>query len=146
VNDRQPSKDELLAMAYVDGELDSEQREAFEQRLPEEPQLLREVAEHNSLAVLARQLTPPEPMDHEWRRLDGENLHGKGIPLGLLLSAIGALGLIFWGAVGILLSGHEPMLKCFFILLLGGLSGVFLLVFRARIQTQHLDPYTKVQR
>lgn len=143
---RDPSPDELLAMAYVDGELGSEQRQAFEERLRQEPQLLREVAEQNGLAVLARQVTPPEPMDFEWQRLEQETLHGSGLTLGLLLSAVGALGLILWGMFEILIGELPVMLKLLFLLLLGGMSGVFLLILRARLQTQHLDPYTKVQR
>ncbi len=146
MSEREPLPDELLAMAYVDGELDAERRLAFEERLQREPELLREVAEQNTLAVLARQITPTEPMDHEWRRLEQETLHGQGIPLGLLLSAVGAAGLILWGMVGILIGDLPAMLKVLFLLLLGGLSAVFLLILRARLQTLHLDPYTKVQR
>jgi len=146
VKQREPSPDELLAMAYVDGELDGEQRQSFEERLRQDPELLREVAEQNSLAVLARQITPPEPMDFEWQRLEQETLHGSGIPLGLGLAGLGAMGLILWGMLEIVIGDLPIMLKLFFLLLLGGLSGVFLLVVRARMQTQHLDPYTKVQR
>ena len=43
--ERTPTPDELLAMAYVDGELDDEAARAFEDRLPDEPALVREVAE-----------------------------------------------------------------------------------------------------
>ena len=146
MKDRDPSPDELLAMAYVDGQLDADQRREFEERLSKTPGLMREVAEQNALAVLARQTTPSEPMDHEWRRMEEESLHGLGIPIGLALSAIGAIGLILWGMFGILISDLEVMIKVFFLLCMGGLAGVFLLILRARIRTHHLDPYTEVQR
>jgi len=141
-----PTPDELLAMAYVDGELHGEQRASFEARLASDPRLLREVAEHNSLAVLARQVTPKEPMDHEWERMEQETLHGAVLPMSLVLSAAGAIGLILCGMLGILFSDLPIMLRLFFLLLMGGLASAFLLVLRARIRTHHLDPYTSVKR
>ena len=64
--DREPSADELTAMAYADGELSGAERAAFEQRLAAEPDLGRAVSDYRELEIMARQLAPPEPADHEW--------------------------------------------------------------------------------
>ena len=42
--DRHPSRDELLAMAYVDDELDPAERARFEARLADEPRLALRVS------------------------------------------------------------------------------------------------------
>ena len=146
MSEREPTRDELQAMAYVDGELDGADRERFEERLAKEPTLLREVAELDKLGVLARQETPVEPKDFEWRRLELETLHGGGIPLGLWMSATGALGIIAWIFYSLLTSAMAIVPKTFYGLLLAGLTIVFLLVFRARLRTRPFDPYTEVER
>ncbi len=143
---REPTRDELLAMAYVDGELSGEDRASFEARLGSEPALLREVAELSRLGVMARQITPAEPKDFEWQRLEAETLHGGGKSLGLLASALGVVGLIGWGLYRLLTGDLELLPKVFVALFLLGLLFVFLLIFRARLRTLPHDPYTEVQR
>ncbi len=142
----EPTPDQLEAMAYVDGELDATARAAFEARLAHEPALLREVAELTQLGVLARQVTPREPKDFEWRRLEAETLHAGGTWLGLLASAVGAVGLLAWLSYRLLVSALEPLPKTCLGLLLLGLLLVFLLIFRARLRTFPHDPYTEVER
>ena len=143
---REPSRDELLAMAYVDGELAAADNDTFEKRLATEPALAREVAELQKLGVLARQFAPPEPKDHEWQRLENEVLHSTGWTLGWILTAIGVSGLGVCGAVGILVSDMNPMVKFFLTVTSLGLVSLFLLVLRARLRTLPLDPYTEVKR
>ncbi len=143
---REPTRDQLLAMAYADGELDGNERVEFEQRLSSEPALLAEVTELKRLGVLARRMTPVEPKDFEWQRLNAEALHSGGTSLGLALSAIGALGVLGWLCYSLLASDLGVVPKAFFCALLGGLTLVFLLVFRARLRTLPYDPYTEVDR
>ncbi|MEC8494787.1 MAG: hypothetical protein VXZ39_07690, partial [Planctomycetota bacterium] len=57
-----PPPDELLAMAFADGELSPEERLAFEQRMVREEGLARLVSEHMALDVLARRVAPKEPL------------------------------------------------------------------------------------
>lgn len=146
MTEHEPTPDQLEAMAFVDGELSASARSTFEARLNSEPALLAEVAELRSLAVIARQVSPPEPMDYEWERMDEEFVHGTGMPTGLLLSAIGALGLLAWMVYLVLASELDALPKMFFALLVMGLGGLFLLVLRARLRTRPLDPYTHVKR
>jgi anti-sigma factor RsiW len=144
--ERAPTRDEMLAMAYADGELDEAAAAAFEARLASEPALARELAELRQLAVLARRIAPPEPADYEWRRLEAEWLHGGGQSFGLLLLALAALGLggcaIWW----LFASALPIAVKVF---AWAGLVGILLLLglaIRARRRTLPFDPYTQVKR
>lgn len=144
--EREPSRDELLAMAYADGELDSEARAEIEQRMATEPALAREVAQLQGLEVLARRMAPAEPKDHEWERLRSELLHSTGTTLAWILTVVGALGLALLGLVGLLSSDLAPILKLCLGVLVGGLALLLALTLRARLRTLPYDPYTKVER
>ena len=145
-SERQPSRDELLAMAFVDGELDTEAREAFERRLATEEPLLREVAQLKKLEVLARQVAPPEPIDFEWQRLEKELVHSSGLTLGLWMTALGLLALSGWSAVRLLASELGPVPKLGLAALLMGSLTAFGVILRARLRTLPYDPYTEVKR
>ena len=144
---RQPTRDELLAMAYVDGELDTEERGEVERRMGAEPALAREVAQLQKLAVIARQTAPPEPMDHEWQRLESGFVQPGGRLLGFLFLIVAGLGMAGWLAYEIAVDSEMPLgMK----VLLGlGSLGLFLLFFvvlRGRLRTLPYDPYTEVKR
>ena len=141
-----PSRDELLAMAYVDGELAEDARRDFELRLTAEAPLALEVAELRQLTVLARQVAPPEPMDSEWDRLEKEWLHAGGQSLSLLLIAAGVVGLAGWGAYLAATASFTLVPRVLLVSLLLGLAGLFLVSLRARLRTLPYDPYTKVKR
>lgn len=144
--DRDPTPDQLLAMAYADGELDQSENQAFEARLAAEPELAREVAQHLSLAVMARRLAPPEPMDYEWQRLDRDPFHRAGSGLGWLLLSISVVGLSLWGMVEIVLSDLEVVPKSLVLSLLTGSIILLLATARARLRTLPFDRYTGVER
>jgi hypothetical protein len=143
---REPTRDELLAMAYVDGELELAARRQFEAQLAGRPDLAREVAALQRLNVLARQLAGPEPMDHEWRRLEKSTLHGGGLRLGLALMGLGALALVAWCGWTLWASDMELLPKLALAGLLGGATLLLLLVLRARLRTLPYDPYTDIER
>lgn len=144
---REPTRDELLAMAYVDGELERAAREDFEHRMATEPALVREVAELRKLEVIARQTAPPEPMDYEWRRLGRGGVHRGGHFLGFLFLALGSLGLSGWAAVEILRAEDlAPFPKICLALGVLGAVILFLVILRGRLRTLPYDPYTEVER
>ena len=51
--EREPTTDELAAMAYADGELSLQERRAFEERMASEQALGREVVQYQRLQALA---------------------------------------------------------------------------------------------
>jgi anti-sigma-K factor RskA len=141
-----PAPDELLAMAYADGELSLEERAAFEARLEKEPRLVREVAAQQRLGVLARAAAPREPMDLEWRRIQRSPLHQVGIPLGWTLLGIGWTGLAVWCAYEVAIAPIGIAPKILTAALAAGFLLLFLLAVRARIASRPFDPYDDVQR
>jgi len=143
---REPSRDELLAMAYVDGELAPEARAEVEARMATESALAGEVAQLQKLAVLARQVAPREPKDYEWDRLNKELVHSTGLSLGWILTIVGVFGLALVGIVGVLRAEIHPIVKLCSCVALGGLLLLFLFTLRGRLRTLPYDPYTEVER
>ncbi len=143
---REPTRDELLAMAYVDGELAPDARAEFETRLGASPELRREVSELKELELCARAAAPREPLEHEWDALAREPLQRGALGLGWMLLALGLLGLTGFGLLQLFRSDAPLALKLFSAALGLGAALLFATVLRARLRTMHLDPYRKVQR
>ena len=146
MSEREPTQDELLAMAYVDGELSEEARLEFERRLSSEPSLTAEVSELKRLAVMARQCAPKEPMDFEWERIKAEPIHAASMSTGWALVAIAAIASI----LGLLIATAQSDLNLAFKLALFSAVGGFLLLLgmtvRARLRTLPHDLYREIQR
>ncbi|HVS19077.1 MAG TPA: hypothetical protein VMT18_10795 [Planctomycetota bacterium] len=143
---REPSPEQLEAMAYADGELEAGARATFEARLAERPDLAREVARHQRLNVLARHAAPPEPMDHEWRRLGRDPFQRGLLLVGWLSATVGALLLAGWGLHG-LFTSDMPLFPKLAIAAVGlGALALGLAVLRGRLLTRPFDPYTEIQR
>jgi len=143
---REPTKEQLDAMAYADGELEGPARREFEDLMATRPDLGREVTRLKRLELLARQAAGPEPMDGEWVRLAGDSLHRGGLGVSLGLMCLGASGLSLWAAFELVRSDLPLLSKVF----LGGLCGGALLLLcvtvRARLRTLPFDPYTEIKR
>lgn len=143
---REPSADDLRAMAYVDGELGADERREFEHSLASRADLRREVARLERLNVLARHAAGPEPLDHEWHALALDPLQRAGFGFGFVLVCAGTLAL---GAVLLMLlwtSSVQVALKLAASAVALGLAALFLATLRARLRTRDLDPYTDIQR
>jgi anti-sigma factor RsiW len=143
---QEPSRDELLAMAYVDGELDGAALEDFERQLATREDLRQEVVELLKLSVLARKLAAPEPMDHEWKRLARDPLQRTSTILGFLALAVGALGLAVLCAWSVWRSDMDLTPKLLLAALCGGALVLFLVTLRGRLKTLPYDPYTEIER
>lgn len=144
--DSEPTKEQLLTMAYADGELDEAARKEFEQTMASRPDLAREVAQLQKLHVLARNAAGPEPMDFEWARLERDLLHRTGIGGGLMLILVGVVGVIGF-AVWAVAMGDAPIFVKVVLgaLFLGGVMMLFA-TLRARLRTLPYDPYTEIER
>jgi hypothetical protein len=146
MSEREPTSDELLAMAYVDGELDAPARVAFEERLVREPRLAKEVTELRSLELLARHAAGPEPQDHEWNRITRSGAQRVLAPLAWTLIVLGALGLAGWCLWTELTCGLALVPKVGVLALTLGLFLLLALNVRNRLRTLPFDPYTQVKR
>ncbi|MEZ6004906.1 MAG: hypothetical protein R3F33_12055 [Planctomycetota bacterium] len=143
---QEPSPDELLAMAYVDGELDHEARRVFESRLAGEAGLARVVAELRDLEVVTRNMIPPEPEDREWRRLWQNPWHSGGWKLAWLLCILSAIGATFT-LLPLLWSGEGNwVLRLSFAAGFLGIALLLGLTLRERLAVLPYDPYRKVRR
>lgn len=141
-----PTEDELLAMAYADGELSDAATVKFKERLGDEPALGQQVSEYHALEVLARQVAPPEPMDFEWKRLSRDPLQKTGVLLGWIAFIGGALGLSCYGIYAVCYSDIPSLPKALVLSLIGGFLLLFLTTVRARLRTLPYDPYRNIER
>jgi anti-sigma factor RsiW len=142
----EPTSDQLLAMAYADGELSPAAAREFEARLSREPALVREVADHVRLDVLARHAAGPEPADYEWNRLRDEPLHSFGMRLGWSLFVAGLVSVAVWVLWSLESSALDPWIRLALGAALLGLAVLVALTLRARLRTLPYDPYRDIQR
>jgi anti-sigma factor RsiW len=133
-------------MAFVDDQLDHEARAAFQERLPHEPELVREVVALQRLALMAQEAAPPEPIDLAWQHIDHEPSQRAVLGMGWLLVFAGALGMLAILIVDLAYAELPLWQKASLGAVFGGLSLVFLAILRRRIQSRPFDPYTAVKR
>jgi anti-sigma factor RsiW len=144
--DREPTSDELLAMAYADNELDPSARAEFEGRLAREPALGREVAAQKRLHVLAREVAPHEPEDHEWARIVRSRPRRWILTVAWIFILVDVGFLVALGLWEFLGSSAPLAFKIAVVIGLGAFVAWFALVVRARVRTLPYDPYTGIKR
>ena len=142
----EPTRDQLLAMAYSDGELSIEGRQEFEDRMSHEPALGLEVSRYVTLAAVARQVAPTEPIDTEWARIEKDPMHRFTTGVGWLLFVGGGFGLGAWGSYEVLVSDMPLLPKCLVAAMIAGFLVLFLTTARARMRTLPYDPYRSIER
>jgi anti-sigma factor RsiW len=138
--------DQMLAMAFADGELHGAELEAFTKRVSREPELARTVEEFRKLELLTRQLSPPEPRDLVWREHASGDLHRLamfGSYACFILAAAVGLGHVLGHALGVRLPGGPTSAAA--LAILGGLL-MLLESLRWRHAERHHDPYIHVRR
>lgn len=145
-DERPPTPDELMAMAYADGELTPALARVFEERALREPALAREVAALRRLQVLAREAAGPEPMDSEWERIGKSGLHRAGLGVGFTLLFSGVVGAAGWAMLELWYSTMPIAPKLFITVFVAGFVLLLALTCRARMRTLPYDSYTKVKR
>lgn len=143
----EPSEDDLLAMAYADGEMSPEEAVSFEARMEAEPRLVHRVAELHALDVLARRIAPPEPADRDWTALQLDPLYRGTVGIGWFL-LIAATAISFALAVWAVATneGISYVHRGLILSSLLGFTLLFLSVLWRRIRAMPLDPYRNVER
>ncbi len=145
-NEPEPTREELLAMAYADGELPPEEAREFERLLESRADLRTDVARARRLAVLARQAAGPEPMDAEWARLALDPVQRVGLGLGWTLLAGAAAFGFGWGVFAVWTSSLAWFAKLALSAAAFGVATLFATALRARLRTRAFDPYTEIRR
>lgn len=139
-----PSRDELLAMAYVDDELAPEARREFEARLANESHLLREVAELRQLGVITQSIAPIETRDIVLQKFDDAGGRAA-VHIGWFVLLAVAIAL-FAGWVALVTMSLPPLFAILFATGIFALVVLFVTVLRRRLAALPHDPYRKVKR
>lgn len=141
-----PEADQMLAMAFADGELHGADLEAFTERVAREPELARVVDEFRRLELLTRQLSPPEPRDLVWREHSSGDLH-RLLMLGsygsFILAATIALAHVIGRALGLRVPGSPEIAAA--LAVVGGLLMLIASLHWRHTERIH-DPYVHVRR
>lgn len=143
----EPTEDELLAMAYADGELEPEARREAAKRIAEEDAFALRVAHYQRLDVTTRTAISHEPQDTARAKLANEPLQRATVSLGWMSATVGFIAFYAWVFYEILqneeMSGAP---KVFLLCAAGGLFLLFLSVLRGRLRELPYDPYTDIER
>jgi predicted anti-sigma-YlaC factor YlaD len=138
-------------MAYLDNELNAEQKKAFEAHLASCPTCTRELEEFKSLKRITDDVELAEPEDRLWQQYWGGvyNRIERGIGWAVF-SVAGILLVIYCGFKGIEGVVKDPtvstLLKVGLLALLVGLAILFVSVVRERIFFWSKDRYKDVRR
>lgn len=138
-------------MAYLDGELNDEQRRAFEQHLAGCPDCTREMAEFTRLKQITDSVTLLEPEDRLWDAYWGGVYNRIERGIGWVLFSVAAILLVIYGGFTAIEKviqdpGVSMLLKAGLLVLLAGLAILFVSVVRERIYFWSKDRYRDVRR
>ena len=138
-------------MAYLDNELDDEQKRAFEAHLASCPKCTQELEEFKRLKQITDSVELAEPEDRIWQQYWGGvyNRVERGIGW-VVFSVAGILLLIYGGFTAIENVITDPgvglLLKIGLLALQAGLAILFVSVIRERIYFWSKDRYKDVRR
>jgi len=140
-----------LMMAYLDNELDAEQRRAFEQHLASCAVCSRELEEFKKLKQLTDNVTLVEPEDRIWQQYWGGIYNRIERNLGWILFSVAAILLTIYGGFKLIEEIIKDqtvgvLLKVALLALIGGLAILFVSVLRERVYFWSKDRYKDVRR
>ena len=143
-----PEDFEPLISGYLDGELDTEQRAAFEARVQQDPALRRELEAMKRLYVgTAALCAVDEPPPEVWDRfLDGvyNRLERK---TGWVVLLAGLALLLAYGVYAFVTTAWlTALIKVLIAIPVAGMAILFLSVLRQRIRAARTDRYTREVR
>jgi predicted anti-sigma-YlaC factor YlaD len=140
-----------LMMAYLDNEIDDEQRKAFEEHLASCPQCTQELKEFEKLKQLTDSVTLSEPEDRIWQQYWGNVYNRVERSLGWILFSVAAILLTVYGGFELIENIIRDqtvgmLLKIALLVLIAGLAILFVSVLRERIYFWKKDRYRDVRR
>ena len=140
-----------LMMAYLDNELDAEQRRAFEQHLASCAVCSRELEEFKKLKQLTDNVTLVEPEDRIWQQYWGGIYNRIERNLGWILFSVAAILMTIYGGFKLIEEIIKDqtvgvLLKVALLALIGGLAILFVSVLRERVYFWSKDRYKDVRR
>jgi predicted anti-sigma-YlaC factor YlaD len=140
-----------LMMAYLDNEIDDEQRKAFEEHLASCPQCTQELKEFEKLKQLTDSVTLSEPEDRIWQQYWGNVYNRVERSLGWILFSVAAILLTIYGGFELIENIIRDqtvgmLLKIALLVLIAGLAILFVSVLRERIYFWKKDRYKDVRR
>jgi hypothetical protein len=151
LTDEEMNRFRMLLMAAVDGELSAEDEREFKKFLSISPDCQREWEEYRKLKEATMQLKFTQPSEEVWDRywLNVYNRIERG--LGWILTSIGAMIVLFYGAFKAVKSIiADPKLEWFMkagiLAVLGGLVILLISVLREKLMTRKTDKYKEIQR
>jgi predicted anti-sigma-YlaC factor YlaD len=140
-----------LMMAYLDNELNEEQKRAFEAHLASCPECTRDMGEFRTLKQLTDGVAFVEPEDRIWDQYWGNVYNRIERGAGWILLSVAAVALLLYGGFE-LIEGiiKDPkvslLLKTCLLAFLGGLAILFVSVLRERVYFWSKDRYRDVRR
>ena len=140
-----------LMMAYMDNELDDDQRRAFEEHLAGCPQCAKEMEEFTKLKRLTDSVTLLEPEDRIWDQYWGSVYNRIERGFGWIIFSVAAIVLLIYGGFKMIeeLIRDETvglLLKVGLLTLLVGLAILFVSILRERIYFWRRDRYKDGRR
>ena len=140
-----------LMMAYLDNELNEEQRRAFEEHLASCPDCARELKEFRKLKQMTDCVAFVEPEDRIWEQYWNHVYNRVERCTGWILFSVAAIALFIYGGFKLIESViQDPtvgvLMKIGLLALLGGLVILFVSVLRERVYFWGKDRYKDVWR
>jgi len=140
-----------LMMAYLDNEVDDEQRKAFEEHLASCPQCTQELKEFEKLKQLTDNVKLIEPEDRIWQQYWGNVYNRVERSLGWILFSVAAILLTIYGGFELIENIIKDqtvgmLLKIALLVLIAGLAILFVSVLRERVYFWKKDRYRNVRR
>lgn len=140
-----------LMMAYLDEELNEEQRRAFEEHLASCPDCTKDLAEFRQLKQMTDGVAFVEPEERVWHEYWDHVYNRVERGTGWVLFSVAAIALLLYGGFLLIETIIEDpavsvLLKAGLLALLGGLVVLFVSVLRERIFFWSRDRYKDVRR
>jgi len=140
-----------LMMAYLDDELDQEQRLAFEAHLAGCPECTKDLAQFQKLKEITDGVAFVEPEDRVWSEYWGGVYNRIERGTGWILFSLAAMALLIYGGFELIEGIIEDrtvgvLMKVGLLALLGGLAILLVSVARERVYFWSRDRYKDVRR